>query len=140
MKISIAGKDVAAAWRSDIERETRRMADAGACILLPTEISALRLRAARNEAEYTDLLADLVRRRQHIDTRGFKVQRRKGWIGLPLWALRVILWKLLRYQHDRMAFRQNEVNSNFMALMEAQAVEMARLRGELDRLRAARPE
>lgn len=140
MKILVAGKDVTETWRSDLERETRRMAETGACIFLPPEISAQRLREARNESEYANLLADLVRRRHHIDALGFKVQRRKGWIGLPLWALRVLLWKLLRYQHDRMAFRQNQVNSNFMALMETQAREIERLRAEVNRLRAARPD
>lgn len=139
MKILLAGKDVTEAWRGDLARETSRMAESGACIFLPAEISALRLREAKSESEYTEILTDLVRRRQHIDALGFKVQRRRGWIGVPLWIVRVILWKLLRYQHDRMAFRQNQVNSNLMALLEAQGGEIAALRREVERLRAQRP-
>jgi hypothetical protein len=98
------------------------------CIFLPPSISALRLRDARDEREYVDILTELVRLRHHIDTLDFRPPRRPGLLGAIMGRLRMLLWRLLRYQHDRMAFRQNQVNSCLMALIEFQGLELQRLR------------
>lgn len=128
MKIEIAGQDRTAEWKPALDTETARMAERGECVFFPPEISALRLRGAKNEAEYLDALTDLVRRRHHIDTLGFRVPRRAGAAGAVMGKIRSFLWKLLRYQHDRMAYRQNLVNSHLMALLEMQGREIAHLR------------
>lgn len=138
MKIILAARDRTDEFRASISDAVRRMEAKGVCTFLPPEISALRLREAQTEAEYLDMFTDLVRRRQHVDTRGFVIPRRGGAVGRLLWIIRALLWEALRYQHDRMAFRQNQVNSNLMALLEAQGEELRRLRREVERLKDQR--
>lgn len=134
MKIQIAGRDCTNEWGAILETEPRRMAALGECAFLPPEISALRLRGQPNHAAYLDALEDLVRRRHHMDTVGFRIPRKPGTMGAVLFRVRTVLWKLLRYQHDRMAFRQNQVNSNLMALLEMQGAELQELRKRLERV------
>jgi hypothetical protein len=131
MRIVVAGTDRAAEWAPAIEAEVARMAARKDFIFLPPSISALRLREARDEREYLDILTELVRRRHHIDTLDFRPPRRPGLAGALMGPLRMLLWRLLRYQHDRIAFRQNQVNSCFMALIELQGIEIDRLRRRL---------
>lgn len=132
MNIWIAGKDQTAVWQPLIEREAARIGAKGKPMEFPPEISALRLREARNERDYLALFVELSRRRQHIDTLGFQPPRRPGVLGQLAAAVRAVLWRLLRYQHDRMAFRQNIVNSQLLALAEWQAAELEALRRRLD--------
>ncbi|MCS6771828.1 MAG: hypothetical protein NZ740_07345 [Kiritimatiellae bacterium] len=139
MRILLANRDRAPEWAPEIRQTVRRMEAQRRAIFLPPEIAALRLREARSEREYLEILTDLVRRRQHIDTLGYEIPRRKGILGLATWAVRSLLWVLLRYQHERLAFRQNRVNSNLVALLEAQGAEIAALRRELERLRERPP-
>lgn len=103
------------------------------CVFLPENMSALRLRDARDEDEYGRLFARLLHYRNHVDTQAFHVARRDGFVGGLLAKLRLKLWRVLRYQHDRMFFRQNLVNSHMTALLEAQASCFSR---EIEQLRA----
>ncbi len=132
MKIVVAGTDRTAEWAPRIEAEVARMSAQGECVFLPPALSALRLREARTESEYLGLLTELARRRHHIDTLGFRAPRRPGAVGIIMGRVRAFLWRLLRYQHDRMAYRQNLVNSHLMALVELQGAEIAELRRRLD--------
>lgn len=138
MKLWIAGQDRTAEFQAAVERETERMAARGACVFFPEDISALRLRRAQHEADYLVLFSELVRRRHHIDTLGFRIPRRPGPIGALGAALRRVLWRVLRYQHDRMAYRQNLVNSHLFALVEQQGAELRALRARVAALEAAR--
>lgn len=94
------------------------MKAAGTCAFFPASISALRLRDAPSEAAYLSTFAELVRHRQHTDTRSLPLPRRPGVKGWFAGKLRTALWRVLRYQHDRMSFRQNLVNSNFAMLLD----------------------
>ena len=135
MNIRIAGQDQTAALKPHLDAETARMDAAGECVFFPPEISALRLRGQPSQAAYLEALTDLVRRRHHIDTLGFRIPRKPGAVGKGLSLVRAFLWKLFRYQHDRMAYRQNLVNSHLMALVEMQGAELKDLRrrvAELD--------
>ncbi|HMP76511.1 MAG TPA: hypothetical protein PKE12_09460 [Kiritimatiellia bacterium] len=134
MKIIVAGRDRTDEMAADLQAEASRMERAGLLDIFPPEISALRLLEAKNHAEYLDRFADLARRRAHVDTLGFRVPRRSGPRGAIVFHFKRILWKLLRYQHDRMAYRQNLVNSNLIALVELQAVEIAELKRRVKEL------
>ena len=98
---------------------------------LPPELLATTLRGCRDEPEFLDRLIGLMRRKSHTDTMRFDIPRRPGFAG-SVWAtIRRKLWKLLRYQHDRVIFRQNMVNTQFMNAIE---FERDLLRAEVGRL------
>jgi len=72
--------------------------------------SVLSLRAAGSESEYLDKLVTLLLSRAGVGTYDFYVPRKPGLIGNLAAFLKKALWKLLRYQHDRIAFQQNSIN------------------------------
>jgi hypothetical protein len=98
------------------------------------ELSALSLRDAASEREFLDRFIDLTRRKHHADTFRIDVPRRPGMGGAALARVRQFLWKLLRYQHDRMAFQQNLINSQFAAAIEFQKDEARRVEGRVAEL------
>lgn len=74
------------------------------------EISALRLGETADAEEYLREFMRLLRSRDAVDTLPFAAPRRPGLFGALMARFRCLLWRLLRYQHDRIAFRQNMVN------------------------------
>ena len=78
-----------------------------------------------------DRLVEFVRSRSSLHTDDFYIPRRPGAAGhLLAWA-RQKLWRLLRYQHDRMAFQQNLVNSQVTLALEFMRSEYRRQSAEL---------
>lgn len=135
MKIVVAGQD----RTRELEPELRRTVEAMARLAprrqparVPAEISALALMRAASDAEYLNQLIRLIRCRDAVDTLDFYIPRRPGLTGLCLARLKAFLWKLLRYQHDRIAFRQNLINTLLSSALEFESVarqkEMADLR------------
>lgn len=121
MKISIAGQDRTTDLGQVLHQQAGAMArrPAGRKLSpLPPEISALALAQAQSDAEYLDRLMCLIRYRDAIDTLDFDIPRKPGLPGLILTRLKAFLWKLLRYQHDRVAFRQNLINTQLTSALE----------------------
>lgn len=75
------------------------------------------------------LFARRLRERLDVDTRPYAFPGKPGAMGRVMVGVRAFLWKLLRYQHDRMASRQNRVNGLLLSAME---MHHARLQEELD--------
>lgn len=79
-----------------------------------------------------------LRDRTSVDTASFPIPRKPGVIGLFTGKIRGFLWKLLRYQHDRMAGRQNRINAMLAGALEnettALRAEIADLKARIDRL------
>ncbi|MDD5679075.1 MAG: hypothetical protein PHW60_13970 [Kiritimatiellae bacterium] len=130
MKLSVAGQDRTYDLGRDLHRQAEAMERTAASRKLapfPPEISALALARAPSEAEYLDRLIGLIGCRDAIDTLDFAIPRKPGVAGLFMARLKAFLWKLLRYQHDRIAFRQNLINTQ---LTSALAFEIAQRRKE----------
>lgn len=100
------------------------------------EIGALSLREAASEADYQERLIRLLRYRDNVDTLPFDIPHRGGVRGRCLATLKSFLWKLLRYQHDRMSFRQNLINSLYTSAIEFEREqrmsEIARLEARIE--------
>ena len=114
MKLSVAGQD----RTHDLGRELRRQAAAmerGEASHKPKPSlvapDIMPLARAQSEAEYLDRLIGLIRSRNAVDTLDFAIPRKPGVASLVMTKLKGFLWKLLRYQHDRVAFRQNLINA-----------------------------
>lgn len=131
MKIVVAGQDRTAEWGPALAEDAKRRARDPRCAFLDWSVNALSLRDAHDEADYLDRLIRLARAKNHVDTLEFDIPRRRGLPGAILALFKKALWKLLRYQHDRMTFRQNLVNSNLMDLIEFQRAELRRLSDRL---------
>lgn len=118
MKIWIAGKDRSDELEAGLARAAAGRGPGCAPALLLPHHSALALRAAKDTREYQDILLDLLRIRRGITTADFEIPRRPGFLGAILARLRAFLWKLFRYQHDRMAFQQNILNELTIGALE----------------------
>ncbi|MCX6991986.1 MAG: hypothetical protein NT011_02465 [Kiritimatiellaeota bacterium] len=136
MKISVAGQD----RTHDLGRELRRQVEAMEHVAasrklapFPPEISALALARAQSEAEYLDRLIGLIRCRNAIDTLDFAIPRKPGATGLFMARLKALLWKLLRYQHDRVAFRQNLINTQLTSTLEFEFTQRQKETADLKR-------
>lgn len=121
MKLSIAGQDrtadIAPLLRSQaaaLESAPERRRP----LLLPPEISALALSRAKSEAEYLSELIRLLHFREGVDTLPFGIPSRPGPRGWLMTQFKRALWRLLRYQHDRIAFRQNLINTMLSGALE----------------------
>ena len=133
MNILINNQDRTAELEPRIRQGMQRHTAAKPPAEVPPEISALALRDARDEGEYQDTLLRLLRYRDNVDTLPFEIPHRGGWRGRMTAAIKRKLWTLLRYQHDRITFRQNLINSLYTSALE---YERARREAEIARLEA----
>ena len=144
MKIIVAGQtrtaDLGAAVRADAARRPVGPKPG----TLPESISALRLRQMASEADYLAELLRLLRYRDNVDTLPFDIPRKTGLAGGAMARFRAVLWKLLRYQHDRISGRQNMINNLYSSALEFEHQqhqrELCELRDRLARLEARPPD
>lgn len=110
-RIVIAGQD-----RTE-EMLAALSAGEGAPPATPTP-PGLGLATSTSEADYLARLLELLRTRDGLHTRSFDVPSRPGLRGRILRLIRRLQWKVLRFQHDRMAFQQNAINGQIAAALE----------------------
>lgn len=135
--ITVAGQDLTASLQADFQPQLAAMTASGRFLKLPPGISALRLRSAVSEADYARVMSRLLQHRNHVDLQAFEIPRRPGRRGRLVSRFKQLLWKVLRYQHDRVCFRQNLVNSHVTALLAFQGERFDRELAELrDRVAA----
>ena len=134
-QILIDGHDRTAEFAKSMAAAVQAMEQRKDSVFLPPHLSALRLREARSGAELGSLYADILRYRCHVDPSAFFLPPPRTLRQRAMNLLRRLLWKVLRYQHERMFFRQNLINSHLTGLLDLQARELQALRGELAELR-----
>jgi hypothetical protein len=110
MKIILAGKDRAADIGSQVVAEAARLKAVGSIGSLSPEHTALRLKQCANGDEFMHDFLDLLNMRHGVRTTDYYIPRGPGLRGKVAVALKTVLWKLLRYQHDRTTFQQNLIN------------------------------
>ena len=133
MKIIINNQDRTADMQERIERGMQEHAQRPPPVEVPAELNALALRDAQSHAEYQDTFIRLIRYRDNVDTMPFDIPHRGGWRGKCAVWVKTKLWTLLRYQHDRITFRQNLINSLYSSALE---YEREQRRAEAARLEA----
>ncbi len=141
MKIMIAGQDCTKELGGEIQERAaalKKLTGRAAPPQVSTEIGALALHKASSDADYLNHFARLLRYRDAFDTYDFDIPRRPGLAGAIMAKIKKMLWKLLRYQHDRIAFRQNLINGLFTSAVEFEMAERKKaddaLAGRLDRV------
>lgn len=131
--IRVGGQERGESFQPDFQVALQRMSATGRFLKMPAEVSALRMREAADPGMLLREMTSLLRHRNHVDIQIFDIPRRPGWKGAVMVRLKQALWKLLRYQHDRVCFRQNLINSHVTALLAFQCEHFS---GEVDRLKA----
>lgn len=132
MRVIVAGQDRTETLGAQIRESARRRAAAGAPRFLSPEHSALRLKAAHDQAEYLKVYNRLVGMRHGIHTEIFAIPHHPGRVGSMGARIKKLLWKLLRYQHDRMAGQQNLVNELVIAGLKFEREETCRAIARLE--------
>ncbi len=118
MKIIVANKDRTSDLGAEIQQSARARRRGRAPEIISREISALNLLKAGSEHDYMRELIRLLRYRDAFDTLDFDIPRKPGLIGLVSARLKMFLWKFMRFQSDRIAFRQNLINGMFTSALE----------------------
>ena len=101
---------------------------------LAPDHTALRLKASADLDDYVGRFVDLLRIRHGIRTADYYIPRGPNLRGKVAAALKTFLWKLLRYQHDRIAFQQSTANELAINALEFQAGRIAELERRLARI------
>ncbi len=140
MKLTVAGLDRSA----DLGQALRNRAAALAALpparqpaRIPDDLSALDLARAASEDDYLERYLRLARHRDAVGAFDFRIPRKPGLAGRCLARLRAFLWKLLRYQHDRMAFRQHLVNNQLTTALRLEIEARRKDTADLQRRLAA---
>lgn len=118
MHLTIAGKDRSSDIGEDLTRRAAR--HQGALSRWSPADSALSLKASRDPGDYLDRYCKLLRQRFALSTEPFPVPGKPGTAGTLLRKIKSFLWKLLRYQHDRMAYQQNAINELVISSVDFQ--------------------
>ena len=134
MKIIIAGQDCTKELGGEIWQRAaalKKLTGRAAPPKVSVEIGALALHKAASDADYLNHVVRLLRYRDAFDTYDFDIPRKPGLVGSVMARIKKVLWKLLRYQHDRIAFRQNLINGLFTSAVEFEMAERKRTDDEL---------
>lgn len=119
VKIQVAGTDRSEALSAEVAAEARALAmrdDAPEFLKYP--FSAVFLNTSKSGAEYLDRMLSLLTDKTGVSNEPFYVPRKPGLVGNLSAAFKRVLWKLFRYQHDRVAFQQNMINLQLTAAIE----------------------
>lgn len=129
MRIIVAGHDKSREIGGELTRRAARHQEP----LSPWSAadSALSLKASRNMADYLDRFSRLMRLRYALCADPFPIPGQPGLAGTLMKRIKTFLWKLLRYQHDRMANQQNAINE---LVISAQAFQNADMQQQLKAL------
>lgn len=144
MKITVAGEDRSGDLGRALVEEAARLQAAGSSGSLAPEHSALSLKESADRDDYLRRFIGLLRLRHGVRTTDYYIPRGPGLRGKAAVALKTVLWKLLRYQHDRISFQQNLINELAIDALEFQQGrldrELADLKQRIDGLEQKGPE
>lgn len=134
MKITVAGQDRSSDLGQAVSAEAARLQAAGGIGALASDHTALRLKVDDPRQDYLGKFIDLLRIRHGIRTTDYYIPRGPGLRGKVAVAVKTFLWKLLRYQHDRITYQQNAVNELTINALEFQQARIEELERRLVRL------
>ena len=131
MNITVAGKDRAGELGRTLAEEGARLKSAGSIGALAPQHCALALKEFTDRDDYMRRFIGLLQLRHGVRTADFYIPRGPGLRGRVALAVKTFLWKLLRYQHDRITFQQNLINELTLDALEFQQDRLGRELAEL---------
>ncbi len=119
MKLTVAGKDRSGDFGQSIADSAKARAKSkDAPEFLTAECSALSLLSAEDDRDFLNRFTQLLLENYGVNTLDFYIPRGPGLRGAIVARCRRLLWKLLRYQQDRIVFQQNVINMQHTAAVE----------------------
>lgn len=115
-RVVVAGEDLGTELLASFQPHLEAMIASRDVVFLPEHQSALHLKQCRNQREFLRCFLEMMRLRQHVDTHVLPLAPGRTFVGRVLVKVRKFLWRVLKYQHDRMAFRQNLALSNIKSM------------------------
>lgn len=106
----VNGEDRSGGMCAELRDKADAMRDDALELRIKREMDVLKLGSSVTGSEYLAQHTTLLRARNCVDTNAFSVNAGRGPAGRLMFVFRKFLWKLLRYQHDWMAFTQNQIN------------------------------
>ena len=94
-----------------VSQQAASLTDHQYASLLKGESEILSLRDAATNAEYLERYVEIVRKRQGVNPAQYSQPRSPGLKGSFSYIIRLLLWRILRYQHFWVAFHQNAINA-----------------------------
>jgi len=142
MNVWVGGKQFGDAVMEEINRRSSALLSDPSLQPRPGSLDE-NLLGCIKDAEMGDRkFVEMLRHKSQIDTQAFTMPRKPGMVGDIMAVVRGFLWKILRYQHDRMSSRQNRVNGWIISLVESRTnaleSEMIRLREKVAVLESQR--
>lgn len=137
LNVTVAGKDRAADLGRSLAEEAARLKANGSIGSLAPEHTALRLKRSMDLDDYVYHFIELLRMRHGVRTADYYIPRGPGLRGKVAVAVKGFLWKLLRYQHDRITLQQNLVNELEINVVEFQRDRLNQELADLKRRLAA---
>ncbi len=86
--------------------------------LVPPAIKATAAFNASSEKEFLSFYLKLMQHREHIDTFSFYIPHNKSILSRFISILKIIFWHFAKFMFDRIAFRQNLINSYLSSAIE----------------------
>ena len=133
MKVVVAGRDESEGLGGELSRAAGQRPDAGLASLMAGEADILRLGWRGTEHDYLARHVELMRIRHAVDAGDFAAPSRPGALGRVFGVVRRFLWRVLRYQHDWVLFRQGAVNAQLAHELALEHAERARQTADLER-------
>ncbi len=140
MKIIVAKEDRTSDLGAEIQQSAAARRQGRVPEIITQELSALNLLKAESEHDYLRDYIRLLRYRDAFNTFDFDIPRKPGLVGLVMAKLKMFCWKFLRFQSDRIAFKQNLINGMLtnaleceMALRDREVAELKRRIAVLER-------
>lgn len=132
MKVWIAGEEATGSLGKSVEDRAASLQNTEYEILLEREADVLKLRDAETTADHLKRYIALMRRESDVDPARYAQPRTPGLKGAISYSIRMFLWRLLRYQHFWMAFRQNGINAMQAEALDFEQQERQRQTAELE--------
>ncbi|MDD4870172.1 MAG: hypothetical protein PHR77_06395 [Kiritimatiellae bacterium] len=129
MNLIIAGKDRTSDIGQQIVNRAKQRVQNSPVPFLSPQHSALCLKDEITADGYLKQFVRLLKMRHGASTAPFPIPARAGLSGRIMAVLRRVLWKLLRYQHDRITFQQNLINELFITGIE---IQQKTIQGKMD--------
>lgn len=141
LRVRVAGRDRSEDLGKELIEASRQRPDFGLSQQIAEETDVLALKSAGKMSDYLDRHVTLLRSRNCVDTAFFDIPAKQGIAGRVMYLIRRFLWKVLRHQHDWMAFHQNSINVQLAYELEfekeAREKEIKALEERLNRLESA---
>jgi len=120
MVLMVAGRDRSGDLGQDVEAEANALDNAGVRERILNESRILELRSAENEGDFVDRQLKIFGVRTQLDLGecGMPENSSVGVVGRIIGAVRVFVWRLLRFAFEWIIFHQNVIN-------EQQAITLA---------------